>query len=227
MTEARSLETFEELVKQFQTLRDNCTGDQRLLKESFDEFLETKDINKLMHLYTLNDLHKTIRGHASAYTTLVYLNLSSLSERAYKGTCYRGMGMTLYDVNRYYYTLKTPSRVIETCNFSSASQDKSVPLAFSGFGVPRLDNLYSILLIFEFLTPCKTAINLSRISEHLPPLSQYQDEDEVLILPYTLFKVVKVTDETATEPFSIYLQNVPVPEQSLISFLREKPKYIA
>ncbi len=46
------------------------------------------------------------------------------------------------------------------------------------------------------------------------------------ILPYTLFKVVKVTEPTEAEPFSIYLQNLPVPEQSLISFLTEKPKYI-
>jgi hypothetical protein len=38
---------------------------------------------------------------------------------------------------------------------------------------------------------------------------------------------VKVTEPTETEPFSIYLQNEPVPEQSLISFLTEKPKYIA
>ncbi len=36
------------------------------------------------------------------------------------------------------------------------------------------------------------------------------------ILPYTVFKVMNVTEPTETEPSSIYLQNMPVPEQSLI-----------
>jgi hypothetical protein len=220
MTEDRSLKTFEELLRKSQNLRDTDTGDQILLKDSFD-------INQLIHLYTLNDLYETIREHVSAYTKLVYLNLSSLSERAYQGICYRGLGIPLYDVRRYYYALKTPNHVVETRNFSSTSKNKSASLLYSCFGAPRLDNLYSILIVFEFVTPCKTAINLSRISEHLPPLSQFRDEDEVLLLPYTLFKVVKVTEPTETEPFSIYLQNEPVPEQSLISFLTEKPKYIA
>lgn len=135
--------------------------------------------------------------------------------------------MTLYDVSRYYYAMKTPNSVVETRNFSSTSQDKRASIMYSSFGAPRFDKLYSILLIFDFPMVCSTAINLSRISEHLPPLSQFQDEDEVLILPYTLFQVVNVVEATETEPFSIYLQNVPVPEQSLISFLKEKPKYIA
>jgi ankyrin repeat protein len=77
MTEARSMETFEKLVREFQSLCDIKTGDQILLKNSFEEFLQTKNINKLIHLYTLNDLYKTIREHVSAYTTLVYLNVSS------------------------------------------------------------------------------------------------------------------------------------------------------
>jgi hypothetical protein len=123
--------------------------------------------------------------------------------------------------------MKTPNSVVETRNFSSTSQDKQASIIYSGFGASRFDNLHSILLVFEFPTSCNTAINLSRTSEHLPPLSQFQDEDEVLILPYTLFKVVKVVEATETEPFLIYLQNVPVPEKSPISFLKEKPKYIA
>ena len=224
MTEARSMETFEEL---FQKARENQTKDYILLENSFEEFIRTKDINKLIHLYTLNDFYQTIREHVSAYTTLVYLNLSSLNERAYQGICYRGVGMTLYDVSRYYYAMKKPNSVVETRNFSSTSRNKDASIVFSGFGQTRADKLYSILFVFEFLTRCKTAINLSRISKDLPPISQFEDEEEVLILPYTLFKVVKVTEETPTEPFSIYLQNVPVPEQSLISFLRENPKYIA
>ncbi|CAF2500663.1 unnamed protein product [Rotaria sp. Silwood2] len=118
--------------------------------------------------------------------------------------------------------MKTLSSVIETRNFSSTSKNKIVPSIFSGFAAPRLDNLYSVLLVFEFSSPCSTAIDLTQVSDRLPTISQFEHEEEVLILPYTLFKVTKVTEETDTEPFSIYLQNVTAPEQSLISFFRIK-----
>ena len=88
-----------------------------------------------------------------------------------------------------------------------------------------LDGLYSILFVFEFLTLCKTIrINLSRISEDLPPISQFEDEEDVLILPYSLCKVIKASEEPSPEPFSIYLQYVSVPEQPSDQFLQRKTK---
>ncbi|CAF1456664.1 unnamed protein product, partial [Rotaria sordida] len=52
--------------------------------------------------------------------------------------------------------MKTPNSVVETRNFSSTSKDKRASLIYSGFGASRLDNVYSILLIFEFSNPCNT-----------------------------------------------------------------------
>jgi hypothetical protein len=114
------------------------------------------------------------------------------------------MGLTLYDVSRYYYVVKRASSVMETRNFSSASRDENASIIFSGFDQTHASKLYSILFAFEFLTPWKTGIHLTRIFEDLPPISQFENEEEVLILPYILFKVVKVTEGTQTEPFSIY-----------------------
>ncbi len=50
-------------------------------------------------------------------------------------------------------------------------------------------------------------------------ISEYEDEQEVLILPYTLFEVVDVSEQTETQPFTIHLQNVHVRDASLLSFI--------
>ncbi|CAF1329172.1 unnamed protein product [Rotaria sordida] len=97
------------------------------------------------------------------------------------------MGMPIRDVSRRYYAMKTPNSFVETRNFSSTSKDKRASLIYSDFGASCLDNVYSILLIFEFSNLCNTAIDLLLVPDYLLPISEYQDDEEVLILPYTLF----------------------------------------
>ena len=227
MAETRCIEEFEKIISDLGFLSNNITGDRILIKSTFDDYLQTKNIINLIHLYTLNDIYKAIRSRSDAYTTLVYLHLTSMSKRAYQGISYRGVKMSIFDVSRYYYAMKNANCIIETRNFASTSKRKNVSLIYSAHGEALDHNLHSILLIFEFPTRCKTAIDLTRISENLPPISQYADEEEVLILPYTLFKVLNVFEATQNEPFSIYLQNIPVPDQSLISFLKMEPEHVA
>ncbi|CAF4222697.1 unnamed protein product, partial [Rotaria sordida] len=107
-----------------------------------------------------------------------YLNLLSLFKRAYQGICDHGTSMPIRDVSRRYYTMKTPNSFIETRNFSSTSKDKRASLIYSDFGVSCLDNVY--------------------MSDYLPPISEYQDDEEVLILPYTLFKTNPINPGTAS-----------------------------
>ena len=57
------------------------------------------------------------------------------------------------------------------------------------------------------------------MNENLDHISRFTDEEEVLIIPYTLFKVVNVTEQTETQPFTIHLQNVRTPDASLLSFI--------
>ncbi|CAF1518796.1 unnamed protein product [Adineta steineri] len=218
LTEARSIEAFEHIIGNLGFSPDNMTGNHMLIQTIFDDYLQTKNANSLIHLYTLNDLYREIREHSDAYTTLIYLHLASLSQRAYQGTCYRGIRMSKFDVTRYYYAMRY-NCIIETYNFASTSKVKNVSLLYSGHSETCDQHLYSVLFIFEFSNSCKTAIDLTRVSENLPPLSQYPDEEEVLILPYTLFKVLTVIEATDNEPFTIFLQNIPVPDQSLLSFM--------
>jgi hypothetical protein len=227
MAETRCIEEFEKIIRDLGFLSNNITGDRILIKSTFDKYLQNKNIKNLIHLYTLNDIYKAIRSRSDAYITLVYLHLASISKRAYQGISYRGVKMSIFEVSRYYYAMKNANCIIETRNFASTSKRKEVSLLFSAHGEALDNNLHSILFIFEFPTRCKTAIDLARISENLPPISQYADEEEVLILPYTLFKVLNVFEATENEPFSIYLQNVPVPDQSLISFLKMEPEHVA
>jgi hypothetical protein len=104
-----------------------------------------------------------------------------MSERAYQGSSYRGITMTKHDVARYYYAFKTKGCVVEIRNFSSTSKDKEAAKMFSGFGNTLDHGLHSILFIYEFPERCSTAIDLSRINEKLPCISEYEDEQEVLI----------------------------------------------
>jgi hypothetical protein len=75
-----------------------------------------------------------------------------------------------------------------------------------------------VLLILDFPNVCDQAINLSRISVDTPCLSEYEDEEEVLILPWTLFEVTRIRKATNEDEFyTIYLTNMIIPRKNLIS----------
>ncbi|CAF3891244.1 unnamed protein product, partial [Rotaria sp. Silwood1] len=62
------------------------------------------------------------------------------------------------------------------------------------------------------------AINLARVSMDKPCLSEYEDEQEVLILPWTLFEVKRIKKATDEDDLSmIYLTNIVIPKKNLIS----------
>ncbi|CAF2837988.1 unnamed protein product [Rotaria sp. Silwood2] len=147
-----------------------------------------------MHLYTLHDLQKKLQNHSNAYTTLAYLHLASMPERVYQGVCYRVIKMSFLDVSRYYYVMKMPNNVIETRNFSSTSKRKAVSILYSAHGQRSDDNNYDILLIFEVSNPSKTTIDLTDISDRLPPISQYEDEEVLVFILYAISSKVTTTN---------------------------------
>jgi hypothetical protein len=71
------------------------------------------------------------------------------------------------------------------------------------------------LFIFNFPEKCDQTINLSRISHEQPCLSEYENEAEVLILPWTLFQVDSVTRESPSSPCIICLTNVVLPNKNM------------
>ena len=129
MTETRSTEALEQIVRYLGSLSNNITGDQILIQIIFDDYLYTKNITNLIHLYTLNDIYRAIRQNSDPYTTLVYLHLSSIPQRAYQDICYHGIQMSKFDVSRYYYAMKY-NCIIET----RAPHGMGYPMGSHGMG---------------------------------------------------------------------------------------------
>ncbi|CAF3456059.1 unnamed protein product [Rotaria sp. Silwood2] len=189
----------------------------------YDDFIKKSRVDPLLTLYTLETpLYGVLQTNANAYTALLFLHLSELSERAFTGRAYRGGSMTSQDIDAYRWAAQ-PQRddfVLETRTIQSTSKKKSVAQNFANIGMNRTGTVrFPVLLTFHFPTKCPTAINLTRINDQLPPLSSFTGEEEVLLLPFTLFKVNSIETDTDTETrqYFINLTNAPVPETSLLS----------
>ena len=114
--------------------------------------------------------------------------------------------------------METPGTLLQTSSFSSTSMDRQVAEDFAISKKKRHEIDLCVLFIFDFPEVCDQAINLSRISIDTPCLSEYEDEKEVLILPWTLFEVTRVRKATnEDELYTIYLTNMIIPKKNLIS----------
>ncbi|CAF4297997.1 unnamed protein product, partial [Rotaria magnacalcarata] len=69
------------------------------------------------------------------------------------------------------------------------------------------DQRIPVLIVFEFSSKCFTAIQLEKLSNQLPSISEIESEREVLILPRTTFRVQKV--EQYASQAAIYLTFYP------------------
>jgi hypothetical protein len=79
---------------------------------------------------------------------------------------------------------------------------------------------HSVLLTLDFSEKCPTAINLTKISETLPALSAYETEEEVIILPFSLFSVKEIEIDSQSGQYRITLTNVPTPKASLFKAVK-------
>lgn len=125
--------------------------------------------------------------------------------------------MTSSDIDAYQWVQQNVSRVLETCTLQSTSAKKAVAEEFAGQN-KALDK-HTVLFKYSFPEQCKTALALSRLrgNENDRCLSDFEQEDEVLILPYTLFQVTKIEIDQKSKWYYISLKNVPVPENSVLS----------
>ena len=105
------------------------------------------------------------------------------------------------------------THILETRILQSTSRKKSVALSFlrGQHGSDR----FSVLIEFEFPDHCPTAITLSKLSEQLPCLSEFEDEDEVLLLPFTLFTLRDFKENDKDADYRIILRHHPTPKRSL------------
>ena len=176
-------------------------------------------IEQLLHLYTLEtDFYRMLKGDSLPLAIPLFIHLPALKDRHFKGCVYRGMRMTTEQLSIYQLAMQSPATLLQTRSFSSTSIDQSIAEDFAWQKSSKSADDLSVLFVFDFPQFCDQAINLSRISLEKPCLSEYADEAEVLILPWTLFQVMKVQLPTNEKELTkIFLNNVIIPKKNLLS----------
>ncbi|CAF0987799.1 unnamed protein product [Adineta steineri] len=181
----------------------------------YQTFAKKRNIDHLLKLYTLEtDIYSALQTQPDSFTILVYLYLTELKERAYRGHTYRGAKMNQPDIAAYRWALSNQNYILETRSIQSMSKDESVAQEFAE--LQPGDKRYSVIFVYDFPERCKTAIDLTKISNDLPLLSHYEKEQEVTLLPFTLFTVCNIETASTTSQYRITLRNVPVPKQSAL-----------
>ncbi|CAF0900645.1 unnamed protein product, partial [Didymodactylos carnosus] len=139
----------------------------------------------------------------------VYYSLRFLHPRSFKGLCYRGLSMTMEELKDYQWATEKTSRYLVTNTFCSATRDINVAQNFAK--VRAFDQRNPVLIVFDFFSNCWTAIQLEKLSDQLPSISEIEDEREVLILPGSTFRVTKVESELPIA--KIYLTFYPLDQE--------------
>ncbi|UJR17228.1 hypothetical protein I4U23_004123 [Adineta vaga] len=181
----------------------------------FNEYKQQRAIEPLFTLYTLETpIYGALQDDCETLTALLYMHLPALRDRAYKGIAYRGARMTHDDIQAYRWTFSQQGRVLETRTLQSMSKKKEKALEFAGKS--HSSKSFSVLFIYDFPEVCRTAIDLTKISDTKSALSEFQDEEEVTLLPFTLFKVWDMkTDSNNNKHYRITLRNIPVQKKSI------------
>jgi hypothetical protein len=172
-----------------------------------ENYTETRKIECLLYLYTLHtDICKYLaqdKNNSDHFYAAIHFNLPSIRERAYKGRCYRGLTMTENNFNVYQRALMTEGSYLGMNTFSSTSINRKVAEMF----IDSSSNLFKILLIINFARLCPTAIALYKFRSELECISKFEDEEEVLILPGTVFSVTKIEENFHSRSKIIYLEH--------------------
>jgi hypothetical protein len=168
--------------------------DINTIKKYFDRAIKKKDPVYLLKAYTAETGFYSILNVHLAQLKLENLTSKENLSRAYYigliarhpnferlthiGVTYRGMMITDDDIQQY----KIGARIL-TKTFSSSSKQLNVALNFLNKNRDTEDRL-STICIYEIRNQ-RTALDIEHISE-------YPDEEEVLILPYSAFKIIDI-----------------------------------
>lgn len=179
---------------------------------------DNASIEYLLHLYTLEtQFYRLLKRDCIPLAIPLFINLPKLKDRYFKGRVYRGMHMNYEQLLTYQIAMEVPGTILQTRSFSSTSVNRSIAEEFA-YSKKSNEKEFCVLFIYDFPDPCDQAINLSRVSADRPSLSEYQDEQEVLILPWTLFEVKRVRKSTDEDDLcTIHLTNVIIPKKNLLS----------
>ena len=196
--------------------------------ELLNNFLHDSDVGRIEHLIRLYTL-ETKFYHALKQSPIplalpVYMALDAMKDRHFQGQAYRGAKMDDDDIATYEWAVNNHGSLLQTRHFSSTTLKRSIAEEFATRKSNKGKNIerQSVLFTFNFPHKCEQAIYLGRISDQDPCLSEFENEDEVLLLPWTLFEVDKVEKESSasSSSYNIQLTNVPLPHKSMWSSLK-------
>ncbi|CAF1532585.1 unnamed protein product [Adineta steineri] len=219
-TEIESTQTLNELVS---TAVPQQHKHYKYISDLKEKFLNKMGISHLLTMYTLETpFYNTLQTEADSFTVLLYFHLNELQDRAFQGWAYRGGTMSQSDISAYRWALTRDDYVLETRTVQSMSLKKKVAQEFAegAASKDKQTDRHLVLLTFNFPQKCPTAINLTRISETLPCLSAYGHEEEVTLLPFTLFSVKDIKTDSNSGQYRIALTNVPTPKTSLLAAMK-------
>ena len=179
-----------------------CVDDSEKIQEYFDKAIKKKDPLQLLIAYTADtgfysalniDLAKLHIDNLTdeenldrAYYIGIIAHHPKLQRFSYTGTVFRGLIITNDDLKQY----QIGTRIL-TKTFSSASKQRDVALRFLNENLSTNDRLNTIC-IYEIRNE-RTALDIEEISV-------FKDEEEVLILPYSAFKILDIRRKKHNTP---------------------------
>ncbi len=232
----RTQSTLMKLVMGDKVLAEDLHGNREDLRELLDSYIpdnhrekekslslverafEEKNPVHLLRLYTLETpFYRKLSWYDNEFLDPLNYLLVKAKSRYFKGTSYRGLKMSIKDLCPYQWSLEKRA-AIETKTFCSTSLHRRVAEAFAESPTAE-NNQRKILMVFEFPKRTEHAINLGKISNNQPCISEYEDEAEVLVLPETLFFVKQI--DTNSNYITISLEHIFVKRTSIFGLVKD------
>ncbi|CAF1417270.1 unnamed protein product [Rotaria sordida] len=170
-----------------------------------------KELNKHLALYVLEyfDRTKYFSPNYRLVNCLIHIvtlliHHPNLSQYRFQGACYRGMRITQHDLEQY----KLDQHILNR-SFLSASIDREIAEMFAGEGQQsHMRHTYQNHRFLQYSCLCKYLIKQNSTAINIENLSMNQHEKEILILPFSVFKVVKIkrNDFDSTNTISIEIE---------------------
>ncbi|CAF4215562.1 unnamed protein product, partial [Rotaria sordida] len=183
-TKREAQENFEKLIQTYLTDPKIKPDKREKVMRPYDEYKRTNRVELLLTIYTMDTpIYSILKNEANAFTTLVFLHIDQLASKAYTGITYRGVAMTQDEIDAYRWAQTSPNYVLETRTFQSTSKSKAMAKFFAS-AASTMDTC-AVVFTFIFKEKCITAIDLDQIAH-------FSEEEEVLLFPFTLFKVEQI-----------------------------------
>lgn len=208
----------EDIKKMIETEIPNEHSEFKHSNSLVDEYVQDGIAEKLLYLYTLETpLIEKLHDNVGPLFSPLFLSLDQFQNRYFQGESYRGLRMSEDDLRVYRWALKSRG-IVATTTFCSTSLNMAVAKGFTEGHSLETDNKHRVLMIFRFNKKQESAINLCKLSDEQPCISVYPDEEEVLLLPFTLFIVTNIEKGPTFQ--TIYLENVSEKSMSFLSALK-------